>query len=47
MATITVPAEYGYVILVAVATNFLVYGLGVKVGLARKKYGVKVDANLQ
>lgn len=44
MVSIALPAEFGYVILVAVASNFLLYGLGVKVGLARKKYGIKYPA---
>lgn len=41
MATIVIAADFGYVVLVAVASVFLLTGLGIKVGMARKKYGVK------
>ena len=41
---VTIAAEYGYVILVVLASFFMVQGLGIKVGMARKKFGVKVSA---
>jgi glutathione S-transferase len=44
MSAVVVPADFGYVILVAVASMFLLFGLGAKVGMARKKYGVKYPA---
>ena len=41
MSTITVPPGYGYVLLVWVASVFLLTWMGTSVGGARKKYGVK------
>lgn len=38
---ITIFPEYGYVVLVIVASIFLLQGLGVRVGMARKKFGVR------
>ena len=39
---ITIEKEFAYVVFVAIASNFLVMWMGIKVGGARKKYGVKV-----
>uniref|UniRef100_A0A1B6C1V1 Glutathione S-transferase 3, mitochondrial n=1 Tax=Clastoptera arizonana TaxID=38151 RepID=A0A1B6C1V1_9HEMI len=38
--TITLPSEYGYVILVGVGSAFMLVWKGIKVGQARKKFGV-------
>ncbi|XP_063234058.1 glutathione S-transferase 3, mitochondrial-like [Bacillus rossius redtenbacheri] len=38
--TLTVPSSYGYVVLVAVGSTFVLMWKGVKVGMARKKFGV-------
>merc|ERR1711976_569714 len=38
---ITLSADYGYIVLVAVASVFVLQYLGINVGRARKKYGVK------
>uniref|UniRef100_A0A1B6GGH5 Glutathione S-transferase 3, mitochondrial n=2 Tax=Cuerna arida TaxID=1464854 RepID=A0A1B6GGH5_9HEMI len=40
MVTIVVPKEYGYVVLVAVGSTFMLMWKGFKVGSARKKYNV-------
>ncbi|KAG8253364.1 hypothetical protein J6590_035357 [Homalodisca vitripennis] len=40
MVSILVPKEYGYVVLVAVGSTFMVMWKGIKVGAARKKYNV-------
>ena len=37
-----ISAEYGYVVIVAVASIILLQYLGINVGMARKKYEVKV-----
>jgi hypothetical protein len=42
MAGFVLPPEYGYVILVAVASIFLLQWLAFRVGAARKKYEVQV-----
>ena len=42
MASIEITDEYGYVVLVFVASYFLLMYLGILVGMARKKYEVKV-----
>ena len=34
--------EYGYVVLDLVASIFVVYWMGINVGMARRKFGVKV-----
>jgi hypothetical protein len=39
MATVTIPAEYGYVLFVFVAHVFMNIYLGVRVGGARKAFG--------
>ncbi|PSN47492.1 Microsomal glutathione S-transferase 3 [Blattella germanica] len=39
--TLTVPAEYGYVILVAVGSTFVLGWKAMQVGKARRKYGIK------
>ena len=39
---ISIASEFGYVILVAVASIFVVQWMGFKVGMARKKYEVRV-----
>eukprot|EP01027_Heterolobosea_sp_BB2_P000098 GEZU01000154.1.p2 GENE.GEZU01000154.1~~GEZU01000154.1.p2 ORF type:complete len:138 (+),score=46.99 GEZU01000154.1:93-506(+) len=41
MVHIEVPEQYGYVVLTAVASVFLLQYLGIKVGMARKKFNVK------
>jgi len=38
---IEIAGDYGYVVLVAVASIFFLQYLGIKVGMARKKYEVK------
>jgi len=38
---ITIFPEYGYVVLVIVASIFLLQGLGVRVGMARNEFGVR------
>ncbi|XP_054262771.1 microsomal glutathione S-transferase 3-like isoform X2 [Macrosteles quadrilineatus] len=40
MATIVVPREYGYVILVGVGSAFMLVWKGIKVGQARKKFSI-------
>ena len=42
MVTLELSGEYGYVVLVFVATIFLLQWLGIRVGIARKKYEVPV-----
>mmetsp|Transcript_5858 Transcript_5858/g.13445 ORF Transcript_5858/g.13445 Transcript_5858/m.13445 type:complete len:143 (-) Transcript_5858:76-504(-) len=42
MATVTIPAEYGYVLFVFVAHVFMNIYLGVRVGGARKAFGIKL-----
>ena len=42
MASIEITEEYGYVVLVFVASYLLLMYLGILVGMARKKYEVKV-----
>ena len=41
MAVMSLPADYGYVILTGVGAIFMVMWKGVRVGQARKKYGVE------
>ena len=44
MATVfeMLPADFGWVVLVFVASIFVLQWMGFKVGAARKKFGVKV-----
>ncbi|XP_042901159.1 glutathione S-transferase 3, mitochondrial [Parasteatoda tepidariorum] len=41
MVTIDVPKEYGYVVLVGTSSVFIALWHGMKVGMARKKFGIK------
>ena len=41
-ATFTLPGDFGYVVLVSIASIFMLMWKGFKVGGARKKYEVKV-----
>lgn len=41
MLTLKIPSEYGYVILVSVLACFVNTWLAMRVGSARKKYGIK------
>lgn len=41
MVSLEVPAEYGYVVLVAVGSAFMLVWKSIKVGQARKKYNVQ------
>ena len=40
---VEISGDYGYVILVAIASIFLLYYLGINVGMARKKFKVMVS----
>ncbi|XP_046393488.1 microsomal glutathione S-transferase 3-like [Ischnura elegans] len=40
MATITIPADYGWVILTAVGSSFVITWKAMRVGAARKKYNI-------
>ena len=42
---VEIAGEYGYVVLVAIASIFMLYYLGINVGMARKKYQVRVSVN--
>lgn len=44
MMEVIIAAEFGYVILVVVASFFMLMGLGIRVGMARKKFDVKYPA---
>ena len=40
---VEIAAEFGYVVLVAILSTFVIMWMGFKVGSARKQYGVKVS----
>lgn len=42
MVVIDIPKEYGYVVLVGTSSVFVAMWHGIKVSMARKKYGIKV-----
>ncbi|KAG8190205.1 hypothetical protein JTE90_011927 [Oedothorax gibbosus] len=44
MVVIDIPKEYGYVVLVGTSSVFVAMWHGIKVGMARKKYGIKYPA---